>query len=128
MLLQLRISFSFYDADFYDAFGDTESNPGSIRYDFRYNFLVCYWNLICMTEHNLEKIKLFESYDTINKFDVIWLSESYLDPYIASDNNDLNIKHSKLHRLDHPNNVKRDGVCAYIRESLPARCLGNTYL
>ena len=30
--------------------------------------------------------------------------------------------------MDHPNNVKRDGVCAYIRESLPARCLSNTYL
>ena len=31
-------------------------------------------------------------------------------------------------RADHPNNVKRGGVCAYVRESLPARNLSNSYL
>ena len=31
-------------------------------------------------------------------------------------------------RADHPNNVKRGGVCAYVRESLPARNFRNSYL
>ena len=31
-------------------------------------------------------------------------------------------------RADHPNDVKRGGVCAYIRESLPARNFSNSYL
>ena len=39
-----------------------------------------------MTAHNFEKINLLK---TINKFDVICLSESYLDSSIASDNNNL---------------------------------------
>ena len=67
-------------------------------------------------------------HDTIIKSDIIWLSESYLDSSIASDNGDVNIKSYDLHRADHPNNVKRDRVCAYIRESLPVRCLSNAYL
>ena len=81
-----------------------------------------------MTAHNFEKINLLEAYNTINKFDVICLSESYLDSSIASDNDNLNIKGYNLYRVDHPNNVKRGGVCAYIRESLPVRCIGNAYL
>ena len=51
-----------------------------------------------------------------NKFDVICLSESYLDSTIALDNNDLNIKGGNPYRADHPNNVKRGGACAYTRE------------
>ena len=39
-----------------------------------------------MTAHNFEKINLLK---TINKFDVICLSESCLDSSIASDNNNL---------------------------------------
>ena len=31
-------------------------------------------------------------------------------------------------RADHPNNVKSGGVCAYVRESLPVRNFGNSYL
>ena len=29
---------------------------------------------------------------------------------------------------DHPSNVKKGGVCAYIRESLPVRNFSNSYL
>ena len=29
---------------------------------------------------------------------------------------------------DHPNNVNRGDLCAYIRESLPVRCLSSIYL
>ena len=31
-------------------------------------------------------------------------------------------------RADHPNNIKRAGVCAYVRESLPVRNFSNSYL
>ena len=72
-----------------------------------------------MTAHNFEKINL-EVY-TINKFDVICLSESYFDSSVASDNDDLNIKVYNLERASHHNNVKRGSVCAYIMESLPVR-------
>ena len=81
-----------------------------------------------MTAHNFEKINLLEAYNTISKFDVICLSESYLDSSIAYDKDDLNIKDYNLYRADHPNNVKRGSVCVSIRESLPVRCLSNADL
>ena len=72
-----------------------------------------------MTAHNFEKLDLPEAYNTINKSDVIYLSESYLDSSIVSDNDDLNIKGYNLYRAGHPNNVKRGG---------DVRVLGNRYL
>ena len=108
--------------------GDIKSNLGPRRRDSYYNFSVCRWNLNSITAHNFEKINLPEAYHTINRFDVICLSESYLYSSIASDNDDLNIKVYSLYRADHPNNAKRCGACAYITESLPVRCLSNTYL
>ena len=81
------------------ACGDTESNPGPRRHDSYYNFLVCHWNLNSVTEHNVGKIKLLEAYNTINKFDVICLSESYLD-------SPLNIKGYNLYRANHPTMLK----------------------
>ena len=69
-----------------------------------------------MTAHNFEKINLLEAYITINKFDVICLSESYLDSCIASDNDNLNIKGYNLYRADHPN-----------KEAVYVHTLGNRY-
>ena len=63
-----------------------------------------------------------------NKFDAICLLESYLDSSTASNNDDLNIKGYNLYRVDHPNNAKTGGICPYIRESLPVKCLSNAYL
>ena len=63
--------------------GDIESNPGPRRSDSCYNFSICHWNLNSMTAHNFKKINLLEAYNTINKFDVICLSESYLDSSIS---------------------------------------------
>ena len=99
-----------------------------LRRDSCNNLSVCHWNLNSMAAHNFEKRNLLEVYNTINKFDNICLSESYLDSSIASDNNDLSTKGYKLYRADYPNNIKRDGVHAYIMEWVPVRCLSNTYL
>ena len=81
--------------------GDIESNPGPRRCDSCYNFLICHWNLNSMTARSFKKINLLEAYNNINKFDVICLSESYLDSFIASDNHDLNIKDCNLYIANH---------------------------
>ena len=85
---------------------DTESNSGPRRRDSCYNFSVCHCNLNSMTAHNFEKINLLEVHNTNSKFNVICLSESYLDSFIESDNDDLNIKGYSLYRVDQSNNVK----------------------
>ena len=59
---------------------------------------------------------------------MICVSESYLDSTFSSDNEDINIKGLKLVRADHPNIIKRGGVCANVRESLPVRVVPNHHL
>ena len=67
-------------------------------------------------------------HNTINKFDIIWVSESSLDSTISSDNEDINIKGYKLVKADYPNNTKKGGVWAYFRKPLPLRVVPDHHL
>ena len=101
-------------------------NPGPTKKPSSwFNFSICHWNLNNLISHNCEKVNLLEAYNAVNKFDIICLSESFLDSSILTENNNLKINGYKMVRADHPNNVKRGGVCAYVRETLPFRNLSN---
>ena len=91
------------------------------------NFSICHWNLNSLTSHNCEKVNLLEAYNAVNKFDIICLSESFLDSSIT-ENNNVKINEYTMVSADHPNNIKRGGVCASVRESLPVRNFSNSYL
>ena len=110
--------------------GDIELNPGPNKTNSSCKFLVCLWNLKGLAAHNFEKVGILEAFNTINKFDIICVSEFYLDSAFSSDNEDINIKGYKLIRADHPNNIKRVGVCTYVRMfvSLPVRVVPNHHL
>ena len=58
-------------------------------------------------------IDLLQAYDTIHQYDMICLSESYLDVSVSSDNDNLNLNRCKLVRADHPGDEKRDGVFVF---------------
>ena len=105
--------------------GVIELNPGPNKTNSSCKFSVCYWNLHSLAAQNFEKVGLLEAFNSINKFDIICVSESYLDSTFSSDRKDINIKGYKLVRADNPNNIKRGGVCAYFRESLPVRVMPN---
>ena len=108
--------------------GDIELNPEPNKTNSSCKFSVCHWKLNSLAAHNFDKVGLLEAFNTINKFDIICVSESYLDSTFSSDNEDINTKGYKLVRADHPNNIKRGGVCAYVRESLPVRVVPNHHL
>ena len=107
---------------------DIELNPGPNKNNSSCKFSVCHWNLNSPAAHNFEKVGALEAYNTINKFDIICVSESYLDSTFSSDSEDINIKGYKLVRANHPNNTKRGGVCVNFRELLPARVVPNHHL
>ena len=69
-------------------------------------------------------------YKTVNKFDMIYISELYLDSSISPDSQQLNIKNYKLVWNDNPGNVRRAGVClcVYFCETLLVLCISNLYL
>ena len=106
----------------------TPQKPGLQKRNTFYNLSVSHWNLNSINNHNLEKVDLLQAYNTVNKFDIICLSETYLDSSILSGNDNLVVKGYKLVRDYHSENIKRGRVCAYNRESLRVRCLFNTYL
>ena len=68
-----------------------------------------------------------EAYNTLNKFDINCLLESFLDSSILTENSDLKVNGYKMVRADHSNNIER-GVFAHIRKSLPVCNFSNSYL
>ena len=47
------------------------------------------------------------------------MPETFLDSTIHHNNENINIKSYSLLGVDHPNNIKQEGICMYFKESLP---------
>ena len=107
--------------------GDIELNPGPKR-DINQCFSVCHWNLNSVASHNFSKIQSLIAYNCIHKFDIICLSESYLNSEILSSDSNLQIPGYNFARMDHPSNTKRGGVCLYYKCSLPLKVIDVSYL
>ena len=56
-----------------------------------FNFSFCHWNLNSLTTQNFKKVNILDAYNTVNKFDIICLSESFFDSSILTKNNNLKI-------------------------------------
>ena len=61
--------------------GDVELNPGP-KLKAVQTLSVCYWNLNSICAHNFTKLPLLRAYVSVHKFDIICLSETYLDSSI----------------------------------------------
>ena len=105
--------------------GDIELNPGPKKLRNK-SLSVCHWNLNSLTAHNYSKLMQLKAYTSMYKHDFICLSETYLDS--STPDSLLEIDGYNLIHADHPDNIKRGGVCIYYKESLPVRVLNLTYL
>ena len=101
--------------------GDVEVNPGPKRKATQ-TLSICHWNLNSICAHNFAKLSLLRAYVSIHKFDIICLSETYLDSSI--DDESLEISGYYLIRSDHPSNKKRGGICIYYKNFLPLKVTG----
>ena len=102
-------------------------NPGP-KNKVDVNFSIYHWNLNSVAAHNYAKVFLLKAYIAVYKFDIICISETYLDTTITSDDGNLEILGYKLIRSDHPSNSKRGGVCIYYKSALHLRILDIYYL
>ena len=68
------------------------------------------------------------AYISVRKFDIICLSETYLNSEIPPDEENLEIPGYNLVWEDHPSNSKHGGVCVYYKSSLPFRVIKVKYL
>ena len=98
--------------------GDIEPNPGPKKLK-KNSLSVCHWNLNSLSAHNFSKLTQMKAYISMYKHDVICLSETYLDS--STPDSLLEIDGYILVRADHPNNIKRGGICIYYKESLPVQ-------
>ena len=92
--------------------GGIEENPGP-KANSCYCLPVCHWNLNRICAHTFIKLSFLCAYISINKIDIICLSETYLDSSIPSDDDNLELPGYNLVRADNPINTKRGGVCIY---------------
>ena len=89
--------------------GDIETNPGpSISFIKFYH-----WNLNGLAAHDFVKMLLIEAFITTHNFDIICLSETFLDSSIDISDTRININGHSLLRAGHPSNTKRGSVCIY---------------
>ena len=101
--------------------GDVELNPGPKCKDAQ-TLSQCHWNLNSICAYNFAKLSLLGAYESVHKFDIICLLETYLDSSI--DDESLEISGYYLIRSDHPSNKKRGGICIYYKNFLPLKVTG----
>ena len=98
--------------------GDIETNPGPVSSNLEL-LSICHWNLNSIAAENFVKLPLLEAYVTANKFDIICLSETFLDSTFLNDDLRLSLNDYSLLRADHPSDTKKGGVCVFYKDHLP---------
>ena len=71
---------------------------------------------------------LIAAHNSIQKYDFICISETYLDFSVQSVDRDISINGYNLIHADHPSNNKRGGVCTYYCESFAVQLVKINYL
>ena len=108
--------------------GDIVINPGPKLNALNRCFSIFHWNLNNISAHMFTKVSFLSAYSSVHKFDIICLSETYLNSETPSDDVNLEIAGYNLVREDHPSNSKRGGVCVYYKSSLPFKVINVKYL
>ena len=77
------------------------------------SFSICHWNLNSLIAHSFAKVSLLTAYLSVNKFDIVCLSETFLNCEILTDDYNLQIPGYSIAREDHPSNTKCGGLCVF---------------
>ena len=107
--------------------GDIEPNPGP-KSNCCENVSVCQWNLKSISTHDFSKVSLLNAYTSLYSFDIMCLSETYLDSSILSHDPSLEVQGYDLIRANHPSNVKKGRVCIYFKNHLPLKLTNINFL
>ena len=92
--------------------GDVESNPGPKK---QHQISFCHWNLNGLAAHNFSKVSLLQAISVSKTYDIICLSETFLDSSIDSSDERITIEGYNLLRADHPSNKKGEESAFIIR-------------
>ena len=90
--------------------------------------LICHWNLSSISAYDYFQLSLLNSDNSLHKFDIICLSETYLGSYTLLDDGNLEICGYTVVHSNHASNTKRESVCLYYKNNLPLRVINIGYL
>ena len=104
--------------------GDVEINPGQRKK--KQDLFLVYININSILVHN--KLTLSQAYNTIHQYDILYISETFLDSSISNDDTTLSLSSYNLARSDHTVNTKRSGACLYYKEKFSLRMINASFL
>ena len=78
--------------------------------------------------NNFEKLHLLQAFNSVYKYDIICIGETFLNFSYSNDDPSLYLSGYNMIRSDHPNNIKRGGVCIYFKDTLPLKILNISQL
>ena len=84
---------------------DVELNPDLKKNSSKHNFSVAHWNLNSIVTQKFFKLNQLEAYNKFHSYDIICLSETWLDSTNSVDSNDFPLKDYNLHHVDDPDNI-----------------------
>ena len=79
--------------------GDVETNLGPKKSSV---IKFCHWNLNGLAAHDFLKVSLIEAFITTHNFDIICLSETFLDSTVSQHDENIMIKGYSLLRAEQP--------------------------
>ena len=82
-------------------------------------FSIFHWNLNSITAHNYAEVLLLEAYIAVHKFDIVCMSQTYLDSSNAYDDGNLEIAGYNLINIWPSIEYKRGAVCIYYKNFSP---------
>ena len=92
--------------------GDIEKYPGPKYSSLKFSHL----NLNGFTAHDSIKISLLQAYIIQNNYDIICLSETFLNSSIQTNDDRIKIGGYNLIQAGYPSDPKRGGVCIYYKD------------
>ena len=75
-----------------------------------------------------KNVSLLSVFISVHKFDIICLSETYLNSETSPDDDNLEIPGCNIIRKDHPSNTQHRGVCVHYKSTLPFKLINIIYL
>ena len=110
-IADITVFLLFFIQNLLSCCGDIEENPG-LKFS---SLTICHWNLKGPTAHDSTKIPLLQAYITQHNYDIICLTETFLNSSIPSDHNRITIDGYNLVRSDHSSDSKKGRVCVYYK-------------
>ena len=127
LIIWSLLQYIWYDSRIIILSGDIETNPGPKNSFSNQSLGINHWNVNSLSSHIYKKVSLLSGFISVQKLDIICLSETYLNSKTSTDDGNLEIPGYNIIRKDHSSNTKRGVVCVYYKSTLHFKLINIKY-